>query len=87
MEILPAEFALDKVFVEWRAEHCFSNVKPLEIFLRFSGIPEIVLDIPGENCPIGEKEKKYGVNSAQSPILTGNCFIESDHYLKLQKIC
>jgi len=50
--------ALDKVFVEWRAEHCFSNVKPLEIFLRFSGIPEIVLDIPGENCPIGEKEKK-----------------------------
>lgn len=79
--------ALDKVFVKWRAEHCFSNVKPLEIFLRFSGIPEIVLDIPGENCPIGEKEKKYGVNSAQSPILTGNCFIESDHYLKLQKIC
>ena len=56
--ILPAEFALDKVFVKWRAEHCFSNVKPLEIFLRFSGIPEIVLDIPGENCPIGEKEKK-----------------------------
>ena len=50
--------ALDKVFVKWRAEHCFSNVKPLEIFLRFSGIPEIVLDIPGENCPIGEKEKK-----------------------------
>ena len=44
--------------MEWRAEHCFSNVKPLEIFLRFSGIPEIVLDIPGENCPIGEKEKK-----------------------------
>ena len=50
--------ALDKVFVEWRAEHCFSNVKPLEIFLRFSGIPEIVLDIPGENCPIGEKREK-----------------------------
>ena len=30
--------ALDKVFVEWRAEHCFSNVKP------FGNIPEIFRD-------------------------------------------
>lgn len=58
MEILPAEFGFGKVFVEWRAEHCFSNVKPLEIFLRFSGIPEIVLDIPGENCPNWRKREK-----------------------------
>ena len=65
----------------------FFKCKTVGNIPEISGIPEIVLDIPGENCPIGEKEKKYGVNSAQSPILTGNCFIESDHYLKLQKIC
>ena len=79
--------ALDKVFVEWRAEHCFSNVKPLEIFLRFSGIPEIVLDIPGENCPIGEKEKKVWRKFCTESYLNWKLFYRIRHYLKLQKIC
>ena len=49
--------AINKIFKKWRTENNFSNIKQLELFLKFSFTAEIVLDIPKKDCIIGNKEK------------------------------
>lgn len=72
---------LDKIFQKWKMENTFSEVKTLELFLKFPFRPEIVLDIPGRSCEMDKTEKRVWRTFFSNSYVGWEPFVEMEPFV------